>query len=160
MDPFAKYETLARGGIPAAPPQPAQPDPAPRRAVADGIKVTTDRLDALDRIARTHRATQSGLAERVADLRAERQDAQRRMALLSSRANGDPRAHADTTLNAAQIEAELANLAAAIAETEAELTSAAEAAGAARSNLKAAVALAREYGLAVPAGVMEGRASA
>ena len=46
-DPFARYETLARGGIPAAPPQPAQPEAAPRTAVVDGIKISADRLDAL-----------------------------------------------------------------------------------------------------------------
>ncbi|TDQ55976.1 hypothetical protein EV658_1252 [Phaeovulum veldkampii DSM 11550] len=73
-DPFSNYTILARGGVPATPPQPAQPDHAPRTAVVDGIKVSADRLEVLDRLARTHKATQAGLADRVADLRADRQD--------------------------------------------------------------------------------------
>lgn len=159
-DPFARYETLARGGIPAAPPQPPQPEAAPRTAVVDGIKISADRIDALDRLHRTARATQSGLSERVHDLRFQKQDANRRMGLLATRAAGDPRAHADTVASAQEIEAELSTINAALRETEVELAVAAEAAGAARENLKAAVSLAREVGLFIPAGLNGERLSA
>lgn len=111
------------------------------------------RLTALDRIARQHRATTSGLNDRLFDLRAKRGDVGGRLDRLAARISDDPRVAASGGDQLEELRAELDLLTAQIAETEAEAGSAAAAAAAARINLRAAADLAEAEGLRIPVGI-------
>lgn len=156
-DPFQRFETLARGGDPTPPPTPPV-DAKPTTLKIDGIVITSERLAALDRIARQTSAARAGHADSLADLRARRDDVRQRAAHLRSRIAQDPRLHG-AAANLAELDNEIATLTARMSETEAELAGAASAAAVARTNFRAALAFAKDHGLAIPAGVAsEGRA--
>lgn len=117
------------------------------------IKLDPGRLVVLDRIARQRRATAAGLADRLADLRDQRQDLKRREGMIGSRMEGDPRNQVAFEEQMKEIEAERNALASQIAEAEAEHGSVAASATVARINLSAALDLARGEGLAIPSGL-------
>ena len=154
-DPFERYETLARGGDPNPPP--ATPvENLPTCLTVGGIRISSDRLTALDRIARQASAARAGLADQLADARSERDGLRLRAGHLRSRIAQDPRLHS-AAANLAELDAQIATLTARMSETEAELAEAASAAAVARANLKTALSFAREHGLAVPAAIEENR---
>jgi chromosome segregation ATPase len=161
LDPFTRFETLARGGNPNPPPAPFQLESQPTVMTIDGVKIASARLTELDRLARSAKATQAGLAERIGDLRADLADAKRRLSLLQARAGAEPLARSDAAVQAQALEAEIAQITKAARDVEDELNAAAEAAGAARANLRTAVEFARLHGLLVPVGIaLEGRGNA
>ncbi|MBL8563879.1 MAG: hypothetical protein JNN06_16550 [Gemmobacter sp.] len=154
-DPFQKFATIAQGGN-ATPPAP-QVEVRPSTMRVEGVTVTSDRITALDRIARQTAAIRAGLADQLADMRAKRDDARQRAGHLRGRISQDPRA-GSAAPQLAELDAEIAMIASRISETESELGEAASAAAIARSNLKAGLSFARDHGLAIPAGVDGGRA--
>lgn len=155
-DPFQKFATIAQGGDATPPGPPVDARPTSRKV--EGITITSDRLVALDKIARQTSAARAGLADALADLRAQRDDARQRAAHLRGRIASDPRASGGAA-HLAELDDEVALLTARMTETDAELREAAEAAAIARANLKTALTFARDHGLHIPAGVdQQGRA--
>lgn len=155
-DPFQKFATIAQGGD-ATPPAP-QVAARPTNIKIEGITVTSDRLTALDRIARQTAAVRAGYADALADMRSKRDDLRQRAAHLRGRLSQDPRAQSAAP-QLAELEAEIAMIASRISEAEAELTEGASAAAVARTNFTTALAFAKDRGLHIPPGVnQEGRA--
>lgn len=157
FDPFQKYATLGAGGVPAAPPEP-QSVSLPTRVEVDGIILTADRLTALDRIARRHRAHQTGLVDRLDETRGTRDDARARSSILHRKLETSPHRDPAALAHLAEIESEANAAGLLVAEIEVELADAADAASTARANLSAAMTFARDHGLCIPAGLTtEGR---
>ncbi|RID91616.1 hypothetical protein D2N39_13040 [Gemmobacter lutimaris] len=155
-DPFSRYTTLAQGGDLSPPPAPPVEN-RPFTLTVEGITVTSDRLTALDQLARRTAAVRAGHADALADLRARRDDVRQRAGQLRARIAQDPRLHG-AAANLAELDAEIATISSQMAEIESELGEAAAAAAVARSNLKTALSFAKDCGLHIPAGVdQEGR---
>lgn len=154
-DPFQKFATIAQGGD-ATPPAP-QVEVLASTMKVEGVTVTSDRLIALDQIARRSAAVRAGHADALADMRARRDDARQRAAHLRGRISQDPRA-GSAAPQLVELDAEIAMIASRISETESELGEAASAAAIARSNLKAALAFAKDRGLHIPSSIEGGRA--
>lgn len=154
-DPFERYKTLARGGDPNPPPPP-QVENRPSTFMVEGVTISSNRLTALDQLARKAAAVRAGLADQLADLRAKRDDRRSILSRLRDRAR-DPRSAGATQPQIAEIEGEIATVSSQMGEVEAELSAAAAAAAVARSNLKTAVTFARDCGLAIPAAIEENR---
>lgn len=151
-DPFVRYAALGAGGVPAAPPEP-QSAPLPTRIEVDGITITSDRLTALDRIARRLRAQQTGLVDRLDGARGKRDDAKARAAILRRKLETHPNPDPAIVAHLAEVEEEAGAASTQVTEVEAELADAADAASTARANLTAAAQFARDHGLHIPVGL-------
>ncbi|WP_151717555.1 hypothetical protein [Gemmobacter serpentinus] len=109
------------------------------------------RLAVLDRIARQHRATTTGLNDRLHGLRDKSNDTLARLAHLEGRTVSDPHIYAAPQI--AELRTEAAGLAAQISEAEAEVEASADAAASARINLRSALELAEAENLPIPVGI-------
>lgn len=152
LDPFQRYSRIGAGGVPAAPPEP-QSAPLPTRIEVDGTTITSDRLTALDRIARRLRAGQIGLVDRLDEARGKRDDARARAAILRRKLETSPHRDPAALAHLAEIESEANTADLLVAEIEAELQDAADAASTARANVASAAQFARDHGLHIPAGL-------
>lgn len=111
-----------------------------------------NRLTVLATEFRRARATSSGLAEDLHEMRQQANNLRRRILLTNARGEGNGPVEAQiASQHVAEIEPQLESLVARIAEVEGEQREAAGASSVAKTTLSAAVEAARNYKLAIPA---------
>lgn len=153
-DRYADLGAFINGGTPRRTvPMPPPPIPQPARPTTamtvDGIALEpASRLAALASIRDRHRASARFASDRAHDLREKISERDQRVKLIAR--NAQPGFEVEVEAQIAVIEAEVAQLRAAMQTASDEASEASEAAGAAQSVLRSAIRFALDAGATVP----------